>query len=192
VEKPGGRTRAWQGDAVDWDEQLFALLDDLEGQADALFDADRDGELADRSRAEYAVVTLASRLVASLGTEVVLDVLAVGQVGGLLQRVGADWCLIHGSAQDWVVRLSAVVGVDGASSRSVPEVAWSPIARLGLGSALRRLADTGERCVVHGIDRSTRDVVIGRVGRDFVEATQGEGRHVLLALETIAAVQSRD
>lgn len=190
--KPGGSTRAWQGGAVDWDEQLFSLLDDLEGQADALFDADRDGQLADRSRAEYAVVTLASRLMASRGSEVVLDVLGVGQVGGLLQRVGADWCLVHGSAQDWVVRLSAVAGVDGASSRSVPEVAWSPIARLGLGSALRRLAETGERCVVHGIDRSTRDVVIGRVGRDFVEATQGEGRPVLLALETIAAVQSRD
>ncbi len=183
---------AWQGDAVDWDEQLFAFLDDLEGQAEALYDADREGELADRSRAEYAVITLASRLQASLGSEVVLDVLGVGQVAGVLQRVGADWCLTHGAAQDWVVRLAAVVGVDGASSRSVPEVAWSPVARLGLGSALRRLADTGERCVVHGIDRSTRDVVISRVGRDFIEATQGEGRTVLLALPTIAAVQSRE
>jgi hypothetical protein len=176
---------------VDWDEQLFALLDDLEGQAEALYDADREGELADRSRAEYAVVTLASRLMASLGSDVVLDVLGVGQVAGLLQRVGADWCLTHGAAQDWVVPLSAVVGVDAASSRSVPEVAWSPIARLGLGSALRRLADTGERCVVHGIDGSARDVVVNRVGRDFIEATQGEGRRVLLALQTIAAVQSR-
>ena len=45
--------------------------------------------------------------------------------------------------------------------------------------------------MVHGIDRSTRDIVINRVGRDFVEATQGEDRTVLLALETIAAVQSR-
>lgn len=177
---------------MDWDEQLFAFLDDLEGQAEALYDADREGELADRSRAEYAVVTLASRLMASIGSEVMLDVLGVGQVSGLVQRVGSDWCLAHGAAQDWVVRLSAVVAVHGASSRSVPELAWSPIARLGMGSALRRLADAGERCVVHGIDRSTREVVISRVGRDFVEARQGEGRTVLLALETIAAVQSRD
>jgi hypothetical protein len=191
VENRDPGTRPWQGVAVDWDEQLFAFLDDLEGQAEALFDAHRVGELADRSRSEYSAVTLASRLMASLDSEVVLDVLGVGKVVGLVQRVGADWCLAHGAAQDWVVRLPAVVGVDGASSRSVPEVAWSPVARLGLGSALRRLADAGERCVVHGIDRSTRDVVINRVGRDFIEGTQGEGRTVLLALETIAAVQSR-
>ncbi len=177
---------------MDWDEQLFAFLDDLEGQAEALYDADREGELADRSRAEYAVVTLASRLMASVGSEVVLDVRGVGRVTGLLQRVGADWCLTHGAAQDWVVRLSAVAGVDGASSRSWPEVAWSPVARLGVGTALRRLADTGGRCVVHGVDHSTRDVVITRVGRDFIEARQGEGRTVLLGLEWIAAVQSRE
>lgn len=177
---------------MDWDEQLFAFLDDLEGQAEALYDADREGELADRSRAEYAVVTLASRLMASMDSEVALDLLGVGRVAGLLQRVGADWCLIHGASQDWVVRLPAVVGIDGASSRSVPEVAWSPVARLGLGSALRRLADAGERCVVHGTDSSTRDVVITRVGRDFVEATRGEGRIVVLALDAVAAVQSRE
>jgi hypothetical protein len=176
---------------VDWDEQLFAFLDDLEGRAEALFDADREDQLADRSRSEYAAVTLASRLMASVGSEVVLDVRGVGPVAGLLQRVGSDWCLTHGSAQDWVVRLAAVVGVEGASARSVPEVAWSPVARLGLGSALRRLADAGERCVVHGTDGRMHDVVIGRVGRDFVEVTRGEAHTVLLARDAIAAVQSR-
>lgn len=177
---------------MDWDEQLFAFLDDLEGQAEALYDADRAGELADRSRSEYVAVTLASRLMASVGTAVALEVAGVGRVDGLLQRVGTDWCLAHGAAQDWVVRLSAVVAVDGAASRSVPEVAWSPVARLGIASALRRLADAGERCVVHGTDGSAREVVVTRVGRDFLEATQGEGRTVLLAVESLAAVQSRD
>ena len=33
-----------------WEEQLFALLDDLEQQAEALYDAEREAELADRSR----------------------------------------------------------------------------------------------------------------------------------------------
>jgi hypothetical protein len=65
------------------------------------------------------------------------------------------------------------------------------VARLGLGSALRRLADAGERCLLHGVDASTRDVVITRVGRDFVEAEMGEDRSVLLALDSVAAVQSR-
>ena len=176
---------------MDWDEQLFAFLDDLEQHAEAVYDADREGELVDRSRSAYAEVGLSERLMASIGTDVVLDVHGVGSVGGVLRRVGADWCLVHGAAQDWVVPLSAVLAVEGASTRAVPEVAWSPIARLGLASALRRLADSGERCRVHATDGSVRDVVIARVGCDFVEATMGEGRTVLLALRTVAAVQSR-
>jgi hypothetical protein len=190
----GGRRAgraSWQGGAVDWDEQVFGLLDDLEQQAAALYAADRAGELADRSRSEYAAVSLASRLMASLGRDLHLDVRGPGRVTGVLQRVGADWCLVHGPAQDWVVRLPAVLAVEGASERSLPEVAWSPVARLGLGSALRRLADAGERCHLHAVDGSSWEVVITRVGRDFVEAFMGEGRPVLLALDGVAAVQSR-
>jgi hypothetical protein len=103
---------SWQGGGVDWDEQVFALLDDLEQQAEALYAADRAGELADRSRAEYAAVTLASRLMASIGQELLVEVSGPGQVAGVLQRVGADWCLVHGPAQDWLVRLAAVVAVE--------------------------------------------------------------------------------
>ena len=77
---------------------------------------------------------------------------------------------------------SAVVGVT---------VAWSPLARLGLGSALRRLADAGERCVLHLLDGTSHDAVLRRIGADFVEVTVGEGRTVLVALDALAAVQSR-
>jgi len=176
---------------VEWDERLFAFLDDLEGRAEALYDAERESDLADRSRAEYAGVTLAGRLMASCGTEVVLEVLGVGTVAGVLQRVGPDWCLAHGAAQDWVVRSAAVVSVEGASARAVPELAWSPVARLGFGSALRRLADAGEPCVVHGVDGTARPAVLTRVGSDFVELITGAGRILLLSRDAIAAVQSR-
>ena len=177
---------------MDWDEQLFAFLDDLEQQAQALYDADRAGELADRSRAEYADVTLVSRLMASVDQQLTLDLLGVGPVAGLLRRVGPDWCLVHGAAQDWVVRLAAVKGVEGASERSVPELAWSPVSRLGLGSALRRLADTGVDCRLHAFDGTLREGRLARVGADFVEVTVGQGRTVLVARGTLAAVQSRD
>ena len=152
-----------------WEEHLFALFDDLEQQAEALFDAERDLELADRSRAEYHHVSLASRLMASLDREVVLHLVGGGTVAGTLARVGTGWCLVRG-AQDWVVRTAAVLVVGGASERSVPEVAWPAVTRLGLGSALRR------------------------VGADFVEAGLGEdaGRGVLVAFTALAAVQSRD
>ncbi len=191
MERRRRESRAWQGEHVEWDEGLFAFLDDLEGRAEALYDAERETDLVDRSRTEYAAVTLAGRLMASVGAPIVLDVLGVGPVAGVLQRVGPDWCLTHGSAQDWVVRLPAVVAVDGVSARSVPEVAWSPVSRLGFGSALRRLADAGERCVVHGTDGTAREAVVARVGADFVEVTAGEGRSLLLARDAIAAVQSR-
>ncbi len=176
---------------MDWDEQLFAFLDDLEHQAQALYDADRASELADRARSEYASVTLVSRLMASVGCPVTLDVRGVGPVVGELQRVGPDWCLMHGAAQDWVVRLAAVSGVEGASERAVPDVAWSPVNRLGLGSALRRLADTGAECRLHTEDGAVRDGHVLRVGADFVEARVGEGRVVLLARDSLAAVGSR-
>ncbi len=175
-----------------WEEELFAVLDDLEQQAEALYGAERDAELADRSRAEYQQVTLASRLMASLGTPVRLDVTGLGVVAGTLDRVGTGWCLLTGHAQDWVVRLDAVAAVHGASERSLPEVAWSPVARLGLGSALRRIADAGERCVLHLLDGTAHEVLLRRVGSDFVETVEGEGRVVLVALTALAAVQSRE
>jgi hypothetical protein len=174
-----------------WEEDLFAYLDDLEGLAGAWYDAERAAELADRSRAAYRDVTLASRLAASVGAGVRLEVRGVGPVGGTLERVASDWCLVRGAAQDWVVALPAVAAVHGASDRSVPEVAWSPAARLGIGSALRRIADAGERCVVRLTDGAAYDVVLQRVGADFVEAVTGEECLVLLGFGALAAVQSR-
>lgn len=175
-----------------WEDDLFSLLDDLEQQAEALYDQERDVDLADRARAEYAAVTLASRLMASLDAEVALEVRGVGRVGGVLQRVGADWCLVTGSGQDWVLRTAAIDLVRGASERSVPEVAWSPVARLGLGSALRRIADAGERCLLHTTTGTAHDGVLVRVGADFVEVRGVDGRLVLVPWDGLAAVQRRD
>jgi hypothetical protein len=176
---------------MSWEERLFAVLEDLEQQAEALYDAERDLELADRSRAEYAQVSLASRLMASVGSELGLEVDGVGLVQGRLQRVGSDWCLVGASGQDWVLRTDAVTVVRGASERSVPEVAWSPVARLGLGSALRRIADTREPCLVHRVDGNTHEATLTRVGQDFVEATGLDAKLLLFPFASLAAVQSR-
>ncbi|HWM73031.1 MAG TPA: hypothetical protein VNQ53_04785 [Nocardioides sp.] len=176
---------------MSWEDDLFALFDDLEGHAEALYDAERGPELADRSRAEYRRVSLASRLMASVEGDVTLDVLGVGPVAGRLERVADGWCLVSGAAQDWIVVLAAVGVVHGAADRSVPEMAWSPVARLGLGSALRRLADSGQRCVAHLRDGSTRDGALRRVGADFVELVTGGDRILLVGFDALAAVQSR-
>ena len=177
-----------------WDERLFDLLDDLEGQAEALYAAERDAELADRSRAEYASVTLESRLMASTGRQVTLDVAGAGRVSGELRRVGSGWCLVTGEGRDCLVPTDAVESAHGLSERALPEVAWSPVAKLGLGSALRRLADEGLPCVLVTRSGARHDVVLLRIGRDFVEA-EADGdqpRRMVLATAAIGVVQSRD
>ncbi len=175
-----------------WEDDLFAVLDDLEQQATALYDAERAPELADRSRAEYQRVSLASRLMATVDRDVVLDVRGPGAVSGVLERVAADWCHVRGSGQDWLVRLPAVGTLSGVSDRAVPEVAWPAVARLGIGSPLRRLANSGERCVVHLVDGSRHEGRPARVGQDFVEVVGPGARVVLVAFAALAAVQSRD
>ena len=175
-----------------WEHDLFALFDDLEGQASALYAAERDVELADRSRAEYQQVTLASRLMATVHTEATLGVRGVGTVTGTIERVAEDWLLISSGDHDWVVNLAAVGTVEGASVRSVPEVAWSPLTRLGLGSALRRIAEAGERCLLHLRDGSRHEGTLRRVGGDFCELVEGEERRmILVAFSSLAAAQSR-
>jgi hypothetical protein len=174
-----------------WDQQLFDLFDDLEGQASALYDVERGAELVDRSRAEYHHVALAGRLVASVGATVALEVAGAGRVEGELVRTGDGWCLLSGHQQDWIVRTARIQVVHGASERSVPEVAWSPLHRLGLGSALRRLAESQARCLLHLVDGARHEAVVRRVGQDFVEVETPAGGRLLVAFGGLAAVQSR-
>ncbi len=176
-----------------WEDELFEMFDELEHRAAALYDAERAPELADRSRAEYQQVTLASRLMATLDGEVSLDVVGVGRVAGVLTRVGRGWCLVTGAAgADWIVPLAAVAGATGISERSVPEVAWSPLTRLSLASALRRLAESGDRCVVHLVTGARHEGTVRRVGRDFMELVETGGRGALVAFDHLAAAQSWD
>ncbi len=175
-----------------WDDELASLFADLERQAEAIYGEERAAELADRSRAEYASVSLASRLMASLQHEVVLDVLGVGAVSGRLERLGDGWCLVRSLGTDWIVVGEAVAAVRGASERAVPEAAWSPLTRLAVGSTLRGLSAAEARCVVHRRDGARHEGVLGRVGADFVEVRPEVGRIQLVAFAALAAVASRD
>ncbi|QZY30033.1 hypothetical protein [Nocardioides coralli] len=176
---------------MDWDERLFAVLDDLEQQAEALYDAEREAELADRSRAEYGAVTVAARLMASTDRDLTLHVAGIGTVTGTLRRVARGWLLLDAPSGHWVVPLAGIVSVTGASDRAVPEVAWSALTRLGLGSALRRLSEAGEQCLVHRVDGSRREALLRRVGQDFVEVEPRPGCVELVPFTALAAVQSR-
>ena len=111
-------------------------LDDLEQQAAALYDAERAPELADRGRAEYQQVTLASRLMASVDLEVTLELTGVGAVSGRLERVADGWCLVlSGHGQDWVVRTPRSPRRTAPRSGRCPR--WPGQSSPGSGSARR-------------------------------------------------------
>lgn len=180
-----------EGEGMSWEEDLFALFDDLEQQAGALYEADKAAEIADRSRAEYRQVTLAARLAATVGVAATISVDGVGAISGTVERVADGWLLLAAAHHDWIVNLDAVRMVEGASVRAVPEVAWPATARLGLGSALRRLAEAGERCLLHLRDSSRLEGSVRRVGKDFCEFVIGADRRtVLVPFAALSAIQS--
>ncbi len=157
-----------------WEERLLALFDDLEQQAEGLALAERDAEVAEQARAEYARVDLASRFHASLGRALVLAVTGSGQVDATLVRVGDGWCLLEAGRQEWIVRLEAVASVRGLADRAVGQEARPLGARLGLASALRGVADSRAETVLHRLDGTWLRGTWGRVGADFAELLVGD------------------
>ncbi len=168
------------------DERLASFLDDLEQQAAGAWQVERGLEVHERARAEYARVTLAGRLMASIGAELELGLVGVGPVAGRLVRSAERWCLLETRHVTSIVRLAALVTVRGASARSVAAESWPATARLGLGSALRGLA--GETCVVGCVDGARVEGLVGRVGADFVEVQPRQGQPSLVAFDAIAVV----
>jgi hypothetical protein len=154
---------------VRWDE-LFA---DLEREWRALGDAERQAEIAERTRAEFAQVRLVDRLRGSEGRHVRLTIREGRPVSGELTRVGADFALLAADRRETLVPLHAVGAVTGLGSAAVsePEVGAVP-ARLGLGSVLRRIAADRSVVTLVGTDGVTRSGTVQRVGADFLELAE--------------------
>lgn len=168
------------------------MLDDLEQQAEGLALVARDSEVAELSRAEYAHVDLAARVHASVGRELTFCLLGAGTLTGVLARAGKGWCLVRAAAQDWVVVMHAVTEVRGMSPRAVAESVRPLGAGLGMGSALRGVAEQEGAVVVRTVDGAARTGRIGRVGADFVEVwspSAGAGPRVV-PFHALAAVGS--
>jgi hypothetical protein len=165
---------------VRW-ERLFA---DLEAQFDAAEDAEFAGEVADRSRREIALVTLADRL-RSAGADVQLGLGADEAARGRVAGCGPDWVLLTDGTVEVLVPLAAVRWVRGLSG--VAETSDSVVlARLGLGYALRGLVrDRAETTVVLTTGERLTGT-IDRVGADFVDLAE----HPLGEPRRAAAVQA--
>lgn len=167
-----------------WDERLADLVEDLEQQADGLALGERDAEVAELRRAEYAQVDLAARLVASVGSPVRVGLAGVGRLDGVLRRAGEGWCLLDDGTRDWIAVLGAVRSWRGLADRAVVPAARPLAYRLGLGSALRGVADLRLDAAVHLVDGTLLAGALGRVGADFLEVLVGE--------EAGGSVQSRE
>ena len=117
-------------------EGLFA---DLEGQLAAEQRRERDDEVAERTRRERALVTLASRLAAGVGGPVTLGLVGGRQVQGRLGDLGEDWSLVRvePDAREVLVPLGGVVTVRALGWHSD---SGRTARRFALGYALRALS----------------------------------------------------
>lgn len=157
-----------------WDD----LFGDLEAQLDAAEAVSVDAEVADRTRRESALLTLAERLGGSAGGRVGVHVAGAGRVDGRLVEVAGEWLLLAGDDggpdAQVLVAMSAVQAVAGlaATSASKPSPPGGQRVRLGLGVALRAIARDRRPVVVRLTGGGTVEGTLERVGADFVELTE--------------------
>lgn len=167
----------------DWG--LLGTFADLELEAEGLQLQQRAAEAAELGTAAYAEVTVAARMLGSVGAEVGLRLVGGLTVGGRLARATESFVIVDG-ATTWLVPLGAVLAATGLPGRSVAEESRTVLSRLGLGSALRRLAEDATPCLVHLRDGSRVEGRVARVGADFVELAP---RAEVVTFAAIAAVQ---
>jgi len=141
-------------------ELLFA---DLEASAAAQEVAEREGTVADLTRAEQASIRTADRLRALTGGPVRVELLDGEAIEGRVRRVAETWMLLDGrsasGAAQHLVPLGSVAGVVGVGRHAAPSTTRTD--SLGLGTVLRGLQRDRVRVLV----RTSAGAVVGRIAR---------------------------
>lgn len=150
-----------------WD----ALFADLEAQAETLSTADREGEIADRTRSEVGRLSLTDRLRPAVGSRLRVSCAGGLTLTGRLSRVHPEWLLLAEDAgREAVVATSAVLSVGGLGALSAaPDSMPAVDSRFGLRLALRGIARDRSPARVHLTDGSVLDGTLDRAGSDFVD-----------------------
>jgi len=156
----------WQTAAVRW-ERMFA---DLEAQYDAADAGVLAEEIADRSRREVALVTLADRLRAASGP-VSVGVPGHPPIAGSVAGIGAGWVLLADGAGEVLLVLPSVLWVRGLSIQAESERS-TLAARLDLGYVLRGIARDRAPVAAMLVDGSVIRGTIDRIGRDFLDLAE--------------------
>lgn len=167
-------------------ELLFA---DLEARIAAEEALEREGAVAELTRAEHASISTADRLRAAVGAPLRLELLDGELLDGRLRRVTATWLLLHGrgarGAVQHLVPLSAVAAVVGAGRHAEPSTARTD--GLGLGTVLRGLQRDRARVLVRTPGSSTTGR-IARVGADHLDLDDPERRDAPARLVPFPAI----
>lgn len=146
-----------------WD----ALFADLEARWDAEGRAERDAEVADRTRREHASIELLTRLAGHQG-EVRVRVAAGVFLEGLVLDVGKDWVLLEIPLRrrQALIPMSAVRAIEGLGRRSVSA---RTARRFGWGYAVRALARDRAVVQITDLDGTVVTGTIDIVGADYLE-----------------------
>jgi hypothetical protein len=156
--------------------QWTYLFADLESQAESLTDAERDAEVAERTRIEAGRLTLLDRLRGAAGHAISLRCTGVGSCNGRLDRIGKDWLLmVESTGAETLVPLHSVLAVGGLGRHSARPAALE----LGLRSVLRGIVRDRAPVRLVLLDGTPVDGTLDRVGADFVEVAEhpiGEAR----------------
>jgi hypothetical protein len=167
-----------------------ALFADLEAQALGWQLAERETEVADRTRGEVAQISMVSRLRHRAGAPIRLQVVGAGAVSGRLNRVGPDWTLVT-TPDETVVATAAISAVHDLPWESTPTETISQVeARMRLTSVLRAIARDRSTVVICLRDASTLIGTPDRVGADWVdlaahEPGQAPRRSTVLSRSTV-------
>lgn len=165
------------------DDRIDALLADIEAAETVAGQHARRGELGDETAAQAAERTFVERLRGSLG-QTVKVVLPMREVVGTAEFLGRDIVVVVGSEAS-VIAIASIRSLRSTSRAHRFEP--GPLERLGMGSALRRLAAEHAEVSVDIADRPGHvRGCCALVGSDYVEIAQR-----IIPFAAISAVHSR-
>ncbi|WP_181275626.1 hypothetical protein [Brevibacterium oceani] len=165
------------------DDRIDALLADIEAAEATAGRHARRGELGDEVAAQAAERTLVERLRGALGQRVKM-VLPMREIVGTADFLGRGIIVVVG-AEASVISIDSIRSMRTASRSHQFDA--GPLERLGMGSALRRLAADHTEVSIDIVDGP--GPVRGRcdlVGADYVEIAQR-----IIPFAAISAVHSR-
>lgn len=174
-------------------DAVRALLADVEGQAEGLYLADREVEVAELSRAQYAEVGLAARLHAAVGSALRVRLAEDAVLDGVVEETGQGWfaLLVRSGSRTttWIVATTGVLELAGLVDAAVPVPARRATSRLSIRAALRPHAEERALVLLRLVTGGLRTGRLARVGADFVELEpEGRSPAAVVPLAAIAAV----